>query len=172
MEPQVTNKIPVACHAPALTDEMIAKYKAIIAELPLSMAEIKDAMQTCMTCIEKWWQLPVSTLRGSRFVSPVMKDKNGKAQEFDITPLEPVHITELDSVTPWMRECVAIRSLFDTLPAGVREESYTEDGRIKSRNVVVDQKAFDLCNAAHHLIWYVQEITLDREPLSQDVLKG
>ncbi len=36
--------------------------------------------------------------------------------------------------------------------------------------VVVDQAAYDLRNAAFHLLWYAQELTQDRVPLTADQL--
>jgi hypothetical protein len=61
-----------------------------------------------------------------------------------------------------MHECQAYRKLFEALPTG-RQNA---DGS----GPIVDQAACDLRNAAFHLLWHAMEITLDREPLTNDKL--
>ena len=143
-----TDRFPVACFAPALTDAALAKYEALINGLGSDMGEVKDAMQTCLKCVKAWWDLPESK-RGDkeRFI---VKHKD-KEIEVAVTPLEKAHVSELDSVTPWMRELDTLSNktdtgVFDSLPAG------------------------ELRNAAFHLLWHCKEITLDREPMTLDKL--
>lgn len=146
MPPITTNQIPTACFAPPLTDEKLAEYKRLASGC--QDAEVKDAMETLLKCVEKWWELPESKRKdGDRF-SIVHK---GKKANYEVTPLEEDHVKELWEVTPWMRELNLLSNgadngLFDKIPGG------------------------SLRNAAFHLLWLCKEITLDREPLTQDKL--
>jgi hypothetical protein len=139
-----TNKLPVACFAPPLSDETLAKYKIAIDLLPPEQNELKDAMNICFLCVEKWWDLPESTRKDVDRYNIVF---GGKNTVFEVQPLEKTHIEELFSVTPWMRECNSIRILFDELPNNTKEEH-------------------ELRNIAFHLLWHAMEISLDREPLT------
>jgi len=61
------------------------------------------------------------------------------------------HVKALWDVTPWMRELdllsnIAGSGVFDRLKGPIRD-------------------------AAFHLLWHAKEITLDREPITQDKLK-
>jgi len=140
-----TNAMPVACLAPPLTDEKLATYKAMADGC--DDAEVKDAMQTLLACVEKWWELPESKRRGSVYT---VKHK-GKDAEFPVVPMEAEHVKALWDVTPWMRELdllsnIAGSGVFDRLKGPIRD-------------------------AAFHLLWHAKEITLDREPITQDKLK-
>jgi len=135
--------IPVACFAPALTDEKLASYEKTIATLPHSAA--KSAMEACLVCVKAWWELPESKRSPSarwEFVRP-----EGKKATCPEVPLEPDHVAALDAVTPWSYECDAMAKIFDEIP--------------------VDDTSRDV---AFHLLWYAMEITRDREPMSQDKL--
>lgn len=147
-KPVVTSpKIPVACFAPPLTDELLAAYRAIITHV--ANGEIRDAMDACLKCVEAWWALPESTRQDVERWATLHK---GAEKTYTVTPLEEAHIASLFDVTPWMRELDTLSNsagtgLFDGIPAG------------------------DVRNAAFHLLWYAKEITLDREPVTQDCLK-
>lgn len=136
------NTIPVACFAPPLTEETLAKYESMIAGI--ENAEIKDAMQSCFCCVQAWWQLPESKRKDGK--KWTIKNR-GRDTEYVETPLENEHVVSLWDVTPWDRECDSMAALFDTIP-------------------VVDP----IRNAAYHLLWHCKEITRDREPLTADKL--
>lgn len=142
-----SNKIPVACFAPPLTDELLARYEALIADLKdPQQAELHDAMQTCLACVKAWWELPESTKKGKKWA--IKNGATGEDLEYREVPLEEAHVKQLWDVTPYMRELQALEPLFDALPLSPPE----------------------LRNAAFHLLWHAKEITLDREPLTQDKL--
>ncbi len=168
--------LPVACFAPPLTDELLARYESLIAGLSPEQAELQDALRQCLACVKAWWELPASGRKdGERFDI----GHRGEKSSFRVTALESEHVTRLWDVTPWMRELLALEELFSALPTGTREVPVTvpitgRDGhpatRVETRVEVIDQAAYDLRNAAFHLLWHAKEITLDREPLTSDVL--
>ncbi len=141
-----SNTIPVACFAPPLSDETLAQYAALIGGLPAERAELADALRQCLACVQAWWALPESSLRGKRW--QLRNTATGQDVEYLETPLEAAHIQALWDVTPWMRELLAIEPLFDAIPLGEKQ----------------------LRDAAFHLLWHAKEITLDREPLTKDKL--
>ena len=61
---------------------------------------------------------------------------------------EPIKAA-LEQAIPWPRELTAIGTLFETIPAGTEP---------------------NLRNAAFHLLWFVTELCLDREPMTADKL--
>lgn len=134
--------MPVACFAPPLTDAKIAEYQEMIDGC--DNPNVKRAMQDCMTCVKAWWELPESQRKDVTKFSILHK---GKRTEFAETPLEQEHVDQLWDVTPWDAECDGMDQLFDKLP--------------------VDS---ELRNAAYHLLWFCQELTRDREPLTRDRL--
>ena len=144
--PTTTNQIPVACFAPELTADKIAEYTTLIgATDPTS--EVGDALRCCLTCVQAWHDLPVSTRQDSdRYTIQHL----GETVSYSVTPLEESHIAALWNVTPWMNE---LNMLSNSQGTGV-----------------FDQLTGELRNCAFHLLWYCKEITLDREPLSQDKL--
>jgi hypothetical protein len=179
--------IPTACFAPELNDNMLARYRELIENLDaVEQAELKDALLICLVCVEAWWELPVSKRTdGDRYA---IKHR-GTNTSFVVTPLEEQHVAYLWEVTPWMRELLAMEPLFDALPSGTicvgqkvvgveQAEHKLESGVIvpyerftKVDDIrVVDEAAYELRNAAQHLLWHAKEITLDREPLTQDKL--
>lgn len=139
------DKLPVACFAPPLTDALLARYKAVVEHSPMS-AEVRDAMASCLRCVEAWWELPESGRRGDLWKTV----HRGKEVEFEVKPLEKEHVAALDAVTPWPRELDTLSTpkadgLFDSLEGEVRD-------------------------VAFHLLWHAKEIALDREPVTQDKL--
>lgn len=176
MPPTTTTQMPTACFAPDLTDETLAKYKHIAANC--GNPEVKDIMEQCLTCVEAWWELPESTRKDSQRFTILHRGQPG---HFEVTPLEEEHIKQLWDVTPWMRELMSMEAVVNALPSGTAERPAVRRSRVNNRRtgdvtevevnvmegVVVDQAAFDLKNAAMHLIWYCKELTLDREPLTQ-----
>jgi hypothetical protein len=92
--------------------------------------------------------LPVSQGTSKRTWRTLYK---GKDTLYDEVPLEQKYVEALDSVTPWMRELNTLSTVngdgpLDKLPNG------------------------ELRDAAFHLLWHAKELTLDREPLTQDCL--
>jgi len=101
---------------------------------------IRDAMMTCLACVKQWWDLPESSVNGSH------EHPSGQGV---IIPLDDPIAKELWDAIPWQHEIDAMAKLFDTIdPAADRE----------------------LRNAAHHLLWHVVELNLDREPITADKL--
>lgn len=94
------------CIAPAFTDETLARYEALAGTI--SDPQVKDAYQTCLNCVKKWWELPESTGRK-------VEHFTGKAfaQALD----KPVQDALLESI-PWQDELQLIGQRFDSLPAG------------------------------------------------------
>lgn len=138
---QFKDKIPVACFAPDLSDAKLTEYKTLIDAMPNS--EVKDAMQECLTCVLAWWNLSESTRTD---VAKYGILHQGREIEYQVTPLEKEHVDHLFDVTPWLRECEAMKPLFEQLTGDVR-------------------------NAAHHLLWHCIEISQDREPLTVSKLQ-
>lgn len=157
---QVAHYHPVVCHAPPLTDELLARYADLVVQAPMP-ARTRDAMQVCLRCVEAWWNLPASTERPDVFES---RTPAGQRVTFDVTPLSDELVQQLDAHTPWAEECQLYQQLFDALPTG-RQNA---DGS----GPITDQAAADLRNAAFHLLWHAQEITLDREPCTADRLRS
>lgn len=134
------NQIPVACFAPPLTDEKLTEYRAIG---QTQNAEVADAFKVMLACVDAWWNLPESKRTDGRQLT--IKHR-GKDTSYSETPLEIAHVKALDLVTPWMWELDALAAFLDKLPLG------------KVRD------------AAHHLLWHCKEITLDREPMTMNLL--
>lgn len=137
------NQFPVACAAPPLTDELLAEYKLLAAD---ALPEVKDVMNLLLVCVEAWWELPESELPASASASV---PGGGRLPS---VPLSDELKAKLWDVTPWMRELNTLSTpqgdgLFDVLTGKLRD-------------------------AAFHLLWYAKEITLDREPMSQDKIKN
>jgi hypothetical protein len=118
--------------------------------------------------------LPESTKRATQWKIR----HRGKDREFPVTPLEEGHIKSLWALVPWDYECRAMAELFEALPPGTREVETLLDppaGSTKgpskaTRNEVTDPAAYELRNAAFHLLWHAMELTRDREPLTADKL--
>lgn len=66
-----------------------------------------------------------------------------------IVPLEDKAIEDLDPHVPYEDECRLLGELFDKIDAGRQKE---------------------LRNAAFHLLWFANELTRDREPMTSDKL--
>jgi hypothetical protein len=140
------SKIPTVCFAPTLTDEKLARYEELIAAEPAG--ETKGVLSDLLACVKTWWNLPVSQGTSKRTWRTLYK---GKDTLYDEVPLEQKYVEALDSVTPWMRELNTLSTVngdgpLDKLPNG------------------------ELRDAAFHLLWHAKELTLDREPLTQDCL--
>lgn len=125
--------------APPLTDSKLAEYKALAAVH--AGTPVGAAMQTCLACCERWWDLPEPN------GTATMKHPVGVGT---IVSLQADHKAALDEHIPWPHELDAIQALFD----GIDNET---------------QKP--LRNAAFHLLWHVRELNLDREPLTADKLQ-
>lgn len=144
--------LPVACFAPPLTDELLAQYRQQIDAV--TDAELKSELDKCYACVAAWWELPVSAQPPTARTALMHRTDPAAARreiQVAVTPLEPDHVHQLWDVTPWMRELNTLSNgegtgLFDSLPAG------------------------DLRNAAFHLLWHCKEITLDREPMTNNRL--
>lgn len=142
--------IPVACFAPPITDELLEKYRTLVRDYTASVVggeQIKDALETCLKCVEKWWSLPASNDPDTQKWSVLHR---GKPTTFKVTPLTKELVKDLWEATPWMSELGLLSNpegtgLFDGLKGPIRD-------------------------CAFHLLWHCKELTLDREPLTSDVL--
>ncbi len=201
MTPTVTaTKIPVACMAPPLTDELLAEYRGLIDAVPAG--ELRDALDACYACAEAWWDVPESAAAPVRTWNLV--DAAGKVRSCPERPLTADLVKRLWDATPYMSELERLSpttppelldtGLFDRLPSGVKElvvvrepvesarggdftaeEAAAKVGanpHAKLKTVVVDAKAKRLRDAAFHLLWHCKEITTDREPMTADKLTG
>lgn len=138
------DRFPAVCFAPALSEAKITDYEIVVAN-QRDNPPLHDAMTSLLKCVKEWWKLPESKRAdGDRFK---IRHK-GKEQVLHFVPLEEDHQKKLFDLIPWDHELKAIQSLFDTIPADNKE----------------------LRDCAFHLLWYVRELCLDREPLSQDKL--
>lgn len=142
-----TTAIPVACFAPPLTDEKLAAYTSLI-ESTDATSQVGDALRQCLACVKAWYALPVSTRTDVIRFTTIHK---GNELTYAITPLEKEHVTALWDVTPWMTE---LNTYSNTHETGL-----------------FDALSGDLRNCAFDLLWHAKEITLDREPLTQDMLR-
>lgn len=142
--------MPVACFAPELSDETIAKYEALMNALPPSMGQVQDAMRECLTAVKLWWGLPDST--GSNRDQSLELVHRGKGILVKITSLTPELQKQLFDAIPWPYELKSMQDLFDE----------TFDNRSAHPKELVD--------ACYHLLWYARELCCDREPLTQNKL--
>lgn len=95
--------------APPLSDELLDKYQALIAQ---SQGAIKDTLTTLLTCCRKWWELPESVGGGNAHPSG-----RGFIVELDHAIKE-----SLWDLIPWPHEIKAMESLLNTLdPIGQKD---------------------------------------------------
>lgn len=138
-----TDRLPVACFAPVLTDESLVNYR--IAVDLLELGPVKDACNGCLKAVEAWHKLPESTRDD---VDKFRIRHNGVDKTFSVVPLKKEHVEQLWELVPWGYELDAMQSLFDGIPAEQKE----------------------LRNMAFHILWHARELCEDREPLTQDKL--
>ena len=89
--------------APPLSDESLAKYKAIIDGLDSS--PVKDAMAVLLNCCNQWWAQPESAGEGKLHSSGV-----GTVIMLD----DPIAVA-LEPHIPWRNELDMMRTLFETI---------------------------------------------------------
>lgn len=142
--------MPVACLAPALTDEKLSKYNSLFDGA--EAGPVKDAAMKLLACVSAWWALPDSKRTdGNRlkFFHKSEEEQERTERTVELVPLEKEHQKSLYDLIPWDYELVALDTLFDTIPNDTQKE---------------------LRDAAFHLLWFVKELNLDREPLTADKL--
>lgn len=137
---------PVACFAPPLTDDLIARYAALADSLPDSRGDVRDAMRECLAAVRLWWELPES--KGTPKDQSVEVKHRGKDTLVKIVSLAPDLVKQLWDAVPWPYELDAMQSLFDRIDPAER----------------------GLRDAAFHLLWFARELSNDREPLTADNL--
>jgi len=138
-----TDTLPVACFAPPMTDAKIINYR--IAVDLLESSPIKDACDECLKAIEAWWKLPESSATDTEKFSI---RHGGADKTFHVVHLEESYIIDLWEFVPWEYEIKSMRELFSGIPKEQKE----------------------LRDMASHLLWHACELSLDREPLTQDKL--
>lgn len=164
-------KIPYACYVEPI-DNSIAEYESTVSALPNT--EVKDVLQRLVKCVKAWLSLPVSVQRDN--VTRLKIFHRGEERVIEIVGLDKEHIDTLWDVTPFPRECQPWKELFESLPDGKvslgSQPVVGADGvtRIIEQFKLVDEAAFKLKKMAMHLLWFTQEISLDREPFTQDQL--
>lgn len=166
----MSNKLPVACFAPPLTVELLTQYQAMIEDLGDEQREVREALEGCLRCVKLWWDLPESERKdGKKFLI----EHRGQTTEYEAVPLEAAHVQALWNVTPWPRELEPIKQLFATIDADAARRNGDlvaawQDAGGKGPRPPLESTA--LRDAAHHLLWHVHELALDREPLTIDKL--
>lgn len=141
-----SNRLPVACIAPALNETTLAVYGAEVNALEPS--ELKDTLLRLYRCVENWFRLPESKrtdVKQWEFTNGTTGEKLTCKDQ----PLEEEHIMALWDTTPYMRELVAMEPLLDSI------------------DLVTDKSLRDM---VFHLLWFAKELTLDREPMTTDKL--
>ena len=157
--------------APPLSDELLDKYQALIAQ---SQGAIKDTLTTLLTCCRKWWELPESVGGGNAHPSGrgfiVELDHAIKESLWDLIPW-PHEIKAMESViSDCQAEAVAINAArLAAWRQAVANHAATHPESSSSipRPVLEDTQLRD---AAFHLLWHVKELDLDREPITTDKL--
>lgn len=138
-----TDRLPVVCFAPAMTDESVAAYRGRVNAM--EAGQIKDACDECLKAVEAWWKLPDSTRED---VDKFKIKHGGVDKTFSVVPLEEQHVQDLWDLVPWGYELDAIQSLFNG----------------------ISQEEKELKDMAFHILWHARELCEDREPLTQDKL--
>jgi hypothetical protein len=144
-------QLPVACSAPPIDAGTLERYKNLIDNF--QEGELKDTLKELHKAVEVWVNLKnspnfdLSKLEGVTWRS----DYSVKTVTFEEKSLDKEHVDALWDYVPWMRE-------LDTLstPKG--------DG-------LFDNLTGELRNCAFHLLWYCKELTLDRVPITSDMLQ-
>ena len=138
--------------APPLSDELIAKYEAMIDALSAD-DPIRDAMTKLLHCCGVWWDLPESKRAGSPHMS-------GRGS---VVPLEHEHKAALFDAIPWSH-----RSLPRDAQGNPTRGELDHMGDLFE--TISNETRRELRDAAHHLLWHVHELDLDREPITTDKL--
>lgn len=154
-----SNAVPVAAFAPSLSDEKLAAWRETVENLPEDLPkrdQVEDAMRRLLACVEAWWELPESTrTKDAKRWAFIKANSGGARQEADEIPLEDEHVDALWEVTPFMEETYYLASPEPATEKGLFHE--IPAGKVK--------------DVAFGLLWFVREIALDREPMTQDKLK-
>lgn len=90
--------------APPLTDDLLAKYQTLINAVPAGQ-QLRDALNDCMACCRKWWDLPESTGEGTPHLSG-----RGKVIDLDLPTAEAL----FDHI-PWEEELDTFAKLFNEI---------------------------------------------------------
>lgn len=141
--------MPTVCFAPPLSDEKLTEYKTAIAE---ATGPVNDAGTKLLACVEVWWNLPDSKRNDGSRLKLFHRSGQGtdRAEKvIELVPLEKEHQKSLYDLIPWDYELDAMEALFNTIP---------NDSQKKLRDTVF------------HLLWFVRELNLDREPVTADKL--
>lgn len=103
-------------------------------------SQVKDVCGKLYACTLQWWELPESVDTATR------KHQSGRGV-----------ITELDADVQ--------KKLWDAIPWDYELQVYA-----KVLEGISNETDKPLRDAAHHLLWHVCELNLDREPLTADKL--
>lgn len=136
--------------APPLSDEKLAVYQELINLVP-EKTQLREALDTCMKCVKKWWELPESS-------SSSKPHGSGRGA---LIELDDSIKSDLWDLIPWKEEIETIKKLFDEIKPNADTINPITDRVIPNYNR-------DLRNAAYHLLWHVVELDLDREPITND----
>lgn len=172
----MADPLPMTTVAPALTDEKLVTYKDLINSLD-PKSHLSNILKSLLTCVEKWWSLPESSQQPKVYFGGASQSLDGKKIELIEIPLEKAHSEQLYDLIAWDAELEMYKTVIETLPTGTVESALEpitlSDGSVRmvSKVKVVDQKAYDLRNAALHLLWHTIELSKGREPMTLDKVK-
>lgn len=153
--------------APALTPEKIKEYRVAAED---AEPEVKGAILELCDMADAFLGKARSDLPGTPHPS----------ERGLMIPLRKNVMEEIEPLVPWPWQCSAIQTLFNELPDGITERTEWIDapkslknpngeGKVaKVVNVVTDQKAYAIRQAAFHLLWYAKELTIDRQPMTKE----
>lgn len=161
--------MPVACFAPPLTDELIAKYRAVADSIPDARGDVRDAMRQCLKAVELWWSLPNSA--GSPRDKSLEVVHRGKDAVVKLTSFTEDLVAKMWDAVPWPHEIDGMRDLFlgveadavgrntaavaaweAAVRAAVRAKHFPEHGRLEKTSALVRAVA-----GVRHLLTQDQE---------------
>lgn len=131
-----------SCFGPPLSDEKLARYRELIATV--ESRELRDCLDMLLPPVERWW----NDLDYSKETGRTIVYNQGTPRELsvDLVPLPQAQVDVLDDVLPWMWQLDAMEPVLSRIPAG------------------------ELRDCAYHLLWFCKELTLDQEPVTQDMV--
>lgn len=97
--------------APPLSDVKLAAYQELINLVP-EKTQLREALDTCMKCVKKWWELPESS-SGSK------PHGSGRGA---LIELDDSIKSDLWDLIPWKEEIETIKKLFDGIDS-VRDKA-------------------------------------------------
>jgi len=92
------------CFAPPLTDDLFAEYEGLLSTVVLSKpSPLRDAFQTCLTAVNKWWLLPESS----------GNEEGNHSLNIRVVGLDQEIKDALYDLIPWDHEIEAYKAMLD-----------------------------------------------------------